>query len=485
MTATAVRHLKSLVGGRAIEGRGALRSLLDARSGVAITQYHELEASQVQDAVESSAAAQPAWASLAPATRSDILRRAAHLISEQSAEIQKLESLDTGRVIAEMEGDIASAVDCLQHFAGIAPTFGGQMLDVQSPNWGYTRREPFGVTAGIGAWNYPLQSAAWKSAPALAFGNSMVFKPSEETPLTALRLAQIYLDAGVPPGVFNVVLGAGSVGAALVAHDAVRKVSFTGSAATGKRVYAACAEGLKPATMELGGKSALIVFADADIHEAVSGTMLGNWFSNGQVCSNGTRVFVQREILEPFVACLVERTMRLRIGDNLDPTSDIGPMIHAAHVAKVESYITQGQLEGATLLYGGTRVGDAGNYILPAIFTNCTDEMRIVQEEIFGMVCAILPFDTEDEVVARANASPLGLAAGVFTNDLRRAHRTIAHLAVGTSWINTYNIAPVELPWGGYKQSGIGRENGVAGAHAWTQLKSVYVEMDKVPCPYA
>ncbi|OQR97771.1 betaine aldehyde dehydrogenase [Thraustotheca clavata] len=486
MTATAVRHLKSIVHGRSIEGRGALRSLLDARTGVAITQFHELDTSQVREAIESSASAQPAWAGLSPAARADILRRAAHLISQHSAELQKLETIDTGRVIAEMEGDIASAVDCLHTFAGIAPTFGGQMLDLDSSNWGYTRREPFGVTVGIGAWNYPLQSAAWKSAPALVFGNTMVFKPSEETPLTALKLAELYLQAGVPPGVFNVVLGAGAVGQALIEHDTVRKVSFTGSVATGRKVYTACAQALKPVTMELGGKSALIVFADADVNDAVSGAMLGNWYSNGQVCSNGTRVFVQRAIYDEFVTQLVERTMRLKVGDPLDPSSEIGPMIHAPHLAKVESYIEQGQLEGATLVYGGKRPEDqpTGNYILPAIFTNCTDDMKIVQEEIFGMVMTILPFDTEAEVIERANTSPFGLSAGVFTNDLRLAHGTIAKLQVGTSWINTYNIAPTELPWGGYKQSGIGRENGIAGANAWTQLKSVYVEMNKVPSPY-
>ncbi|KAF0719790.1 Aste57867_789 [Aphanomyces stellatus] len=482
-----LRHIKSFINGRHVAGVGTTRTLLDAHNRSPITQFQDVDRAQLAHAVATSAAAQPAWAGLSPAARGTILRRAASLIAQETKEFQHLECIDTGRVIAEMEGDILSATECLEYFAGVAPAVGGQMLDVHSPNWAYTRREPYGVTAGIGAWNYPLQSAVWKSAPSLAFGNSMVFKPSEETPLTAVRLAEVYAEAGVPPGVFNVVLGGGDVGAALVSDATVRKVSFTGSVGTGKRVYTACAEQLKPATMELGGKSALIIFDDTDVHEAVSGAMLANWYSNGQVCSNGTRVFVQRAIHDAFVDQLIARTAALRMGPPLDGNSQVGPMIHEAHLRKVQQYIAAGIEDGATLAYGGTVPPgrDGGNYILPAIFTHCRDDMRVVQEEVFGMVLCVLPFDDEADVVARANASPFGLSAGVFTTDLRRAHRVLHQLDVGTAWINTYNIAPVELPWGGAKQSGIGRENGLAGANAWTQLKSVYVEMDKVQCPYA
>ncbi|CAK4299546.1 unnamed protein product [Aphanomyces euteiches] len=483
-----LRTVKAFIHGRHVTGRGVARTLLDPHNRTPITQFNDVDAQQVAEAVKSAKEAQPLWAKMTPASRGAILRRAAAILTQETEKVQMLECIDTGRVLAEMEADILSATDCLEHFAGIAPTLGGQMLDIHSPNWAYTRREPIGITAGIGAWNYPLQSAAWKSAPALAFGNAMIFKPSEETPLSAVRLAEIYVEAGVPPGVFNVVIGGGEVGSALVSHPSVRKVSFTGSVPTGRKVYSTCAEQIKPATMELGGKSALIVFSDTDLHEAVSGAMLANWYSNGQVCSNGTRVFVHESIHDAFVDLLVKRTAALKIGPPLHADSQVGPMITTTHLDKVRSYIQIGIDEGATLAYGGTTPPDLtqGNYILPAIFTNCHDDMRIVQEEIFGMVACILPFRDEDEVISRANASPFGLSAGVFTNDMRRAHRVVHQLQVGTSWINTYNIAPVELPWGGVKASGIGRENGVAAAHAWTQLKSVYVEMDSVvPCPYA
>jgi len=377
----------------------------------------------------------------------------------------------------------------LEYFAGLVPAIGGQMLDVNSPSWAYTRREPLGATAGIGAWNYPLQSAVWKSAPALAFGNSMVFKPSEETPLTALRLAELYIEAGVPPGVFNVVLGIDDVGSELVNHEDIQKVSFTGSVATGRKVYTACASQMKKVTMELGGKSAMILYEDCDLDNAVSAAMLGNWYSAGQVCSNGTRVFVHSSIKEKFIEKLITRTKSMKIGNPMDPQMDIGPMINERHMEKVLQYIALGKSEGATLLYGGERLDlgttmQRGYFLSPAIFDNCTDDMKIVQEEIFGMVMSILTFDNEDEVVSRANATKFGLAAGVFTKDIQRAHRTIANLKVGTSWINNYNLAPVELPWGGYKYSGIGRENGLAGVDSWTQLKSVYVEMGNVDCPY-
>ncbi|RQM29590.1 hypothetical protein B5M09_013840 [Aphanomyces astaci] len=492
MTA-AVRYVKSFIHGKHVRGRGVARTLLDSSTSTPATEFHDVDEGQVSDAVESAASAQPAWAALSPAARGTILRRAAAILNEETNDIQVLESIDTGRVISEMEGDVLSATDCLEYFGGLAPTLGGQMLDFDAPNWAYTRREPLGVTAGIGAWNYPLQSAIWKSAPALAFGNAMVFKPSEETPLTALRLAQVYAKAGLPPGLFNVVLGGGSVGASLVEHAAVRKVSFTGSVSTGKKVYASCASQLKPATMELGGKSALIVFEDTDVDDAVAGAMLANWYSNGQVCSNGTRVFVHASLHDAFVSKLVARTQQLRVGPPLNPSSQVGPMVHASHLAKVREYIRIGVVEDkATLVYGGTfpsttssRIDPRGSYILPAIFTDCRDDMRIVQEEIFGMVLCVLPFESEAEVVARANATSFGLSAGVFTNDLKRAHRVIQQLDVGTAWINTYNLAPVELPWGGSKQSGMGRENGVAAAQSWTQLKSVYVAMeDKLANPF-
>ncbi|TYZ57143.1 hypothetical protein PybrP1_002775 [[Pythium] brassicae (nom. inval.)] len=469
-----LRIVQSLVNGKRVSPAAAAATkritLMNAATGRPETQFDAADASLVATAVDAATSGQRHWATLAPAERGAVLRRAASILSARSDEVARLEALDTGRPIAETTVvDVVSAVDCLNYYAGVVPAIGGQMLDVPGGSWAYTRREPLGVTAGIGAWNYPLQSAAWKSAPALACGNAMVFKPSEETPLSALELADAYLEAGVPEGVFSVVLGAGETGAALVGHPAVAKVSFTGSVATGTRVYESAARGLKKVTMELGGKSPLIVFADADLEEAVAGAMMGNWYSSGQVCSNGTRVFVQRAVFDQFVARLHERTLKLAIGDPLDPATEIGPMIHERHMQSVQRYIAQGVAQGATLLPGGgERVAPSpetanGFFLTPAIFVDCTDDMAIVREEIFGMVMCVLPFDTEDEVLARANDSEFGLSAGVFTRDLQRAHRMVAGLQAGTTWINNYNLSPVETPWGGYKKSGIGRENGLAG----------------------
>ncbi|TMW62137.1 hypothetical protein Poli38472_009630 [Pythium oligandrum] len=494
MATRAVRTVKSFVNGRSAGATSTATSqftLLNAATGRPETEFHAADANQVATAVDAAKEAQRDWAKRSPTERGAILRRAADILTQKNQELAELETLDTGRPIAETTiVDVQSAVDCLNYYGGICPSIGGQMLDVPGGSWAYTRREPLGVTAGIGAWNYPIQSAAWKSVPALAFGNSMVFKPSEETPLTALRLAEAYIEAGVPPGVFNVVIGAGETGDALVTHPDIAKVSFTGSVGTGKRVYARAAESLKKVTMELGGKSPLIIFEDADLEQAVSAAMMANWYSSGQVCSNGTRVFVHRSLHDAFVKRLHERTRKLRIGDPLDPSTDVGPMIHEKHMNKVLEYIKLGKQEGATLLPGGgeriapsTALKD-GFFLTPAIFTDCDDSMTIVQEEIFGMVMSVLTFDDEDEVVARANDTEFGLSAGVFTKDITRAHRVIANLQVGTSWINNYNLAPVETPWGGYKKSGIGRENGLAGVDAWTQLKSVYVEMNEVWCPY-
>ena len=327
----------------------------------------------------------------------------------------------------------------------------------------------------------------------------MVFKPSEETPLTALLLAETYIEAGVPGGVFNVVLGGGiPTGETLVGHPDISKVSFTGSLSTGRKVYQQAAYEMKKVTMELGGKSPIIVFDDCDLDNAVSATMIANWYSSGQVCSNGTRVFVHTSIVDEFTQNLVERTKRLTLGDPLNSSTDIGPMVNEKQLNKVLEYINIGTNDdGATLLYGGDRINHSslgssdvsldsnGYYITPARFTNCTDDMTIVKEEIFGMVCCILPFDDEEEVIPRANNTPYGLSAGVFTKNLKRGHNVISKLQAGTTWINNYNLAPVELPWGGYKLSGIGRENGLAGVESWTQLKSVYVEMnDDLDHPY-
>jgi betaine-aldehyde dehydrogenase len=444
---------------------------------------------QIDAAVIRAAAAQKQWARLTGSERGRILRRAVDILRTRNDELAALETRDTGKPIQEtLVVDVISGADCIEYFAGIAPTIAGEHIDLGPAAFGYTRREPLGVCAAIGAWNYPIQIACWKSAPALACGNAMIFKPSELSPLTALELEKIYLEAGVPEGVFQVVLGFGATGQMLSRHPGIAKISLTGSVPTGRRIMADAASTLKNVTMELGGKSPLIVFADADLDVAVSGAHLANFYSAGEVCSNGTRVFVERSVLEPFLAKLKVRTEAIKLGDPMDPATQMGALISADHFAKVMGYIEQGTAGGAQVLTGGMRVTEGvpayGHFIAPTVFTACTDDMAIVQEEIFGPVMTVLPFGTEDEVIARANATEFGLAAGVFTRDLTRAHRVIAALDAGTCWINAYNITPIELPFGGFKQSGIGFENSSQAVHHFTRLKSVYVAMEPIDAPY-
>jgi betaine-aldehyde dehydrogenase len=444
---------------------------------------------EVNRAVERAAAAQKLWARTPGAERGRILNRAAQLLIERNEELARLECLDTGKPIQETVAvDVLSGADCIEYFAGIARTIAGEHHDLGPGAFGYTRREPLGVVAGIGAWNYPIQIACWKSAPALACGNAMIFKPAELTPLTAIELEKVYLEAGLPEGLFQVVQGKGETGRLLSRHPGIAKVSLTGEVGTGKKVMADASSTLKVVTLELGGKSAMVVFEDADLDEAVSGALLGNFYSAGEVCTNGTRVFVQRSVRDAFLAKLKARTEAMVVGDPLDPATQVGALISEAHMQKVLSYIDIGRQQGATLLTGGKRVTAGalakGAFVEPTIFTGCNDDMTIVREEIFGPVMAVLDFDSEEEVVARANSTQFGLAAGIFTRDLARAHRVVAALEAGTCWINTYNITPIELPFGGNKQSGLGRENGKAAIEYFTQLKSVYVAMEPIDAPY-
>jgi betaine-aldehyde dehydrogenase len=445
--------------------------------------------SAIDAAVAKARAAQKKWAALSGTERGRILRRAADILRAHNEELAELETRDTGKPIQETRVvDVISGADCLEYYAGVAPTLSGEHLDLGTQAFGYTRREPLGVVAGIGAWNYPLQIACWKTAPALACGNAMIFKPADLTPLTAVRLREVLDEAGLPKGVFQVVQGRAETGRLLAQHPGIDKISLTGAVATGKAVMAAAAPSLKHVTLELGGKSPLIVFEDAHLDNAVSGALLGNFYSAGEVCSNGTRVFVHRKIKGAFLQRLVARTNAMRIGDPLDPRTQVGSLISQAHMEKVLAYIARGRNEGAKLVVGGSRVTTSdlanGFFVAPTVFADCHDDMAIAREEIFGPVMCLLDFEDEEEVIARANATEFGLAAGVFTNDLKRAHRVIARLHAGTCWINHYNITPIELPFGGVKRSGLGRENGRAAIEHYTQLKSVYVAMGDVDAPY-
>lgn len=392
----------------------------------------------------------------------------------------------TGQVICDVAEADATDVDRAVQAAQAASLQGEyQQLD---GGFFYTRLEPLGVCAGIGAWNYPLQIACWKTAPALAAGNAMIFKPAELTPLSALRLAGLFQQAGLPDGIFNVPNGDAVTGQALTAHPGIAKVSLTGDVGTGRKVMAASAETLKTVTLELGGKSPLIVFEDADIDNAVSGALLGNFYTQGQVCTNGTRVFVHESIHDLFVERLLERAGRLRLGDPLDPATNVGPLISEGHLKHVMMYVEKGHAEGARAVLGGcrARVGgcENGYFVEPTVFTECTDHMTIVREEIFGPVMSVLRFGDESEVIQRANGTDYGLAAGVFTRDLARAHRMVEQLDAGICWINHYNITPIEMPFGGFKQSGLGKENSRRALDHYTRLKSVYVATEDVVSPY-
>lgn len=444
---------------------------------------------QVDAAVVAARRGQIRWAALTGAERARVLRRAAELLRSRNRELAELETRDTGKPIQEtLVVDVASGADCFEYFAGLAQSLSGEHIDLGPQAFGYTRREPLGVVAGIGAWNYPLQIACWKSAPALACGNAMIFKPAELTPFTAVKLQEILLEAGLPAGVFQVVQGFADTGRLLTRHRDIRKVSLTGEVGTGKAVMSDAAQTLKNVTLELGGKSPLIIFDDAKLDNAVSGALLANFYSSGQVCSNGTRVFVHRSIKAAFLERLVKRVGAMRIGDPMNPETQVGALISEQHMYKVLGYIAQGCAEGARLVTGGKRVTSGGlangYFVAPAIFDNCRDDMSIVREEIFGPVMSVLDFEDEQEVIERANSTEFGLAAGVFTNDLTRGHRVIARLQAGTCWINHYNVTPIELPFGGVKMSGLGRENGRAALEHYTQLKSVYVAMGDVDAPY-
>ena len=459
-----------------------------AATNEVIAHIHAATPAIIEQAVDSASRAQQDWAALPGIERGRVLLKAAEILRQRNDEIARIETLDTGKALQEtLYVDAVSAADNFEYFGHIAATLTGENIPL-GESFAYTRREAVGVCAGLGAWNYPIQVASWKAAPALACGNALIFKPSEITPLSALILAEILTEAGLPDGLFNVVQGMGEVGAALTTHPIIDKISLTGSAPTGAKVMASAAESLKLVTLELGGKSPLIIFDDADIENAVSGALLANFYSTGQVCSNGTRVFVQSGIKQAFTERLLARTKAIKLGDPLDEETQMGPMVSAKQRDIALSYIAKGTNEGADLICGGEPVTlqgfENGHFIEPAIFDNVEDTMSIAREEIFGPVLSLLSFEAEDEAVSRANGTEYGLAAGVFTNDIKRAHRVIGNIRAGTCWINNYNITPVGVPFGGVKRSGMGRENAKAAIDHYSEIKSIYVEMGDVDAPY-
>lgn len=482
--------LSNFIAGRRIpDPQASLFEVINPATGKVIYHVEESSPDMLTKALQHAKAGFEVWSNFTPLARSRILLNAARLLRDKNDELAAIEVADTGKPWQEACAvDVCTGADAIEYFANLIPSMTGEQQPI-GDDFFYTRREPLGICAGIGAWNYPLQIACWKAAPALAAGNCMIFKPSELTPKGAVMLAEIFSEAGLPAGVFSVLHGDARVGEALTMHPDIAKVSFTGEVSTGKKVMSNAANTLKSVTMELGGKSPLIVFEDANLDDAVSGAMLGNFYTQGEVCTNGTRVFVHRPVYDEFIARLIRRTeQNIVIGDPMDPKTNFGALISEEHLQKVLGYVNAGQRDGANLLHGGIQLHppgcEAGFFVAPTIFDQCHDAMSIAVDEIFGPVMAILVFDDETEVIARANNTELGLSAGVFTQNLTRAHRVIKQLEAGICWINTWGNSPVEMPVGGYKQSGIGRENGIQTLHQYTQTKAVYVSMQSPQSPF-
>lgn len=472
--------------------RGTIKSrksfpVYEPRTGNIVAQCPVSEVDHVAQIVNAADDAQEQWAKKTALQRGSILRKAAEIIREHLEELAIWEVRGNGKPIYEARVDIESSADTFEFYGGIAPAaLQGEYIELPGgaqERFAYTRKEPFGVVGAIGAWNYPFQTAVWKIAPALAAGNAVVYKPSPFAPISAVFIAEILSAAGLPPNVFNIVQGEAETGEALTTHEKVRKVTFTGSLATGQKIQKSAANsGVKPVTLELGGKSPLIIFDDTNIDNAVAGAMLANFLNQGQVCTNATRVFVQNGLVDAFskrIVAEVEKT--LVVGDPLKECTRIGATINEQQLQRVIAFVESAKEEGARVLIGGKRVHpvgvENGFYFAPTVITDLNDSMKIVREEIFGAVMLILPFETEEEVVRRANDTPYGLAAGVFSGNLGRAHRVAARLNAGTIYINTYNDTEVDVPFGGFKSSGVGRENSIETLQAFTQTKAIYVNV--------
>jgi aldehyde dehydrogenase (NAD+)/phenylacetaldehyde dehydrogenase len=447
----------------------------------------EVAAGTIEDADAAVAAARRAfddgpWPRMSASERGRYLLRMAALLEQHADEVARIESLNNGKPIRESRHiDVPLSVDCLEYFAGFPTKITGETLPVPGDVLAYTRREPVGIVGAITPFNFPLLLATWKIAPALACGNTIVVKPSSDTPLSTLRLAEIADEAGLPPGVLNVVIADSVAGMRIVEHPDVDKVTFTGSTAVGKEIARAAAGDLKRVSLELGGKAPNIVFADAPLDDAVAGALFGVYWTQGEICTAGSRIYVERPCYERFVEAFVARARALRVGDPLDWSTQIGPIVSRGQCERVLGYIEAGRNAGARILAGGGPPDDpalaAGNYISPTVFVAATPDMSIVREEIFGPVAVILPFDSESEAIRVANDTEYGLTAGVWTSDVKRAHRVASAIRAGTVWVNMYNVVTSEAPFGGYKESGWGRENGPHAIEAFTEVKHVYVNL--------
>ncbi|HZZ64276.1 MAG TPA: aldehyde dehydrogenase family protein [Candidatus Baltobacteraceae bacterium] len=463
---------------------GGTRTLIDPSTDEPVATVVEGTREDADRAIRAAHAAfhDGPWAEVTAQDRARLLMRLADKIEEHGTEFSRIDTLNNGKPLRETEFDVTDAANCFRYYAGLATKPHGQTFEVPAPSQTLVVREPIGVCGQIIPWNYPLLMAAWKLAPALAAGNTCVLKPAELTPLSALRLATLFDELEFPKGVVNIVLGAGAVvGAAIAESNMVDKIAFTGGTVTGRSIMRAATGNLKKISLELGGKSPNVVFADADFDTAVDYALFGIYANAGQVCSAGSRLIVEQSLHDRFLDRLIERSQKIRVGDGFDPNTEMGPLVSRTHMDRVLGYIAVGREEGAKMECGGERIGDRGCFIAPTIFTQTTPRMRIVQEEIFGPVLVVQTFKDEAEAIRLANDTVYGLAGAVFTTDVAKAHRVIRKMRAGITWINTYHPTYNEAPWGGYKQSGIGRELGTYGYDAYTEVKQINVNLAVEP----
>lgn len=477
-----------LIGGQWVDAAsGKSFDTYNPATGEVLAKVAEGGAADIDAAVKAARKAlEGPWGKMSPAEREKVLHKLADLVEKHAEELAQLETLNNGKTIREAKnGDLPLSIGLLRYFAGWPTKIHGETVPVSVPYFPgakflhYTVREPVGVVGAIIPWNFPLLMAIERVAPALACGNALILKPAEQTPLSAIRLGELCLEAGVPAGVINVVPGFGAdAGAALAAHMDVDKITFTGSTEVGREIVKASAGNLKKLSLELGGKSPNIVFADADLEAAAKGMFMGIFYNQGQCCSAGSRVFVERSKYDELVGALAERAKTVRQGPGMDPKTQMGPLVSREQQKRVMSYVESGKKEGAKLLAGGEPAAGEGFFVKPTVFSEVKDSMKISQEEIFGPVVTVMPFDTMDEVIARANGTAFGLVAGIWTKDIKKAHRMTQALKAGVTWVNCYHFVDAAAPWGGYKQSGYGREKGQYAIDLYTQLKSVWIDLN-------
>jgi betaine-aldehyde dehydrogenase len=480
-----MKHYQMYIDGRWTgAASGETYDVVDPASEEAIARVPKAGVADAEEAVRAAREAfdNGPWPKMKAMERAAVLNRAAALLRERAEDLARLESVQMGKLLEESRVDVADAAHTFELYAGMAQNQHGETLDVPGETMSMVVREPVGVTVGITPWNYPLLMAAQKTGPSLAAGNVIVLKPATVSPLTSLELARILEEAGLPDGVFQVVTGPGSeIGDYLAGHSDVDMVSFTGSVEVGKHIMRQAAENVKKVGLELGGKSPNIVFADADFEAAIDGALSGIFAGTGEVCSAGSRLLVERSIHDRFVGELVSRAMAIKVGDPLDGESEMGPLVSKQQLETVERYVRIGREEGATLATGGRRLSGSGFYYEPTIFVSVDNSMRIAQEEIFGPVLVVIPFETEEEAIRLANDTIFGLAGAVWTKDVTRAMRVIKALRAGVTWVNTYHPTYSEAPWGGYKQSGIGRELGSYGLDEYTEVKQINIDLTDRP----